>query len=868
MSNEDVILHYGTPRHSGRYPWGSGERPQRSYDIMSQIDKMRGQGLSEKAIAEQLGFTTTEMRSEIAIANQFRKEALIKSAKSMKEDGKTITEISSRLGVAPNSVRTYLKTDLTSEKVQKKQIDNIANALKEGVEKTGYLDVGAGSNIQLGISEDKMKKTVKQLEKEGYYVHEIQVKQLNSDNWTIVKTLSKEPSLDEAKKHKDDISTLEARTDDGGTTIKKFGPPESLDISRVGIRYGDEGGVDRDGLIQVRPGAEGLDLGKARYAQVRIKIGDDLYAKGMAVIDHDAVFPKGKDIIFNTNKPRIDEGTGKKVRDDKVFKKVKDQSGDPMKMFGSTITDQRGKMNIVSQEGSWDQWDGSKFSSQFLSKQPLPLIRERLKATYDKSAADLDDILSIPNPVVRKKLLEQAISDADAKQTHLKAQGIPHTKAHVLIPFPDANPTQIYAPNYRDGDRVVLVRYPHAGTFELAELTVNNRMKTAKKVLGNVPDAVGIHPSVASKLSGADFDGDTVYVIPNNSHKIKTSPSLKGLKDFDPNIFEVAPDKNGVRPKTITPREKQHQMGQVSNLITDMTIRGATTEDLTRAVKHSMVVIDSEKHKLDWKKSEEVHGIKALKKKYQGHTNPKTGRVSVGASTLISKSKQKTPTKQEEYIDRNGHKKKRTLKEEYKIHLTKDANTLSSGSAVEKEYADYANKLKTLSNRARKEYIATPGLKANPAMTKKYDKQVKSLKTKLTTAQSNAPRERQAQLMAEKLYRQAKRDNPEMTKDQEKRAKNNALLTARQAKGAKQQRIVLTDKEWEAIDNEAISGTRLTEILRYSDMDRVRELATPRKNLMTPAKVSRAGALLRNGYTYAEVADALGVSVSAIRRAM
>ena len=44
-------------------------------------------------------------------------------------------------------------------------------------------------------------------------------------------------------------------------------------------------------------------------------------------------------------------------------------------------------------------------------------------------------------------------------------------------------------------------------------------------------------------------------------------------------------------------------MGDVSNLITDMTIKGANNDELARAVRHSMVVIDSEKHNLDVKAS-------------------------------------------------------------------------------------------------------------------------------------------------------------------------------------------------------------------------------------------------------------------------
>ena len=31
---KDILMHYGTPRHSGRYPWGSGENPyQRNGDF-------------------------------------------------------------------------------------------------------------------------------------------------------------------------------------------------------------------------------------------------------------------------------------------------------------------------------------------------------------------------------------------------------------------------------------------------------------------------------------------------------------------------------------------------------------------------------------------------------------------------------------------------------------------------------------------------------------------------------------------------------------------------------------------------------------------------------------------------------------------
>ena len=53
-----------------------------------------------------------------------------------------------------------------------------------------------------------------------------------------------------------------------------------------------------------------------------------------------------------------------------------------------------------------------------------------------------------------------------------------------------------------------------------------------------------------------------------------------------------------------------------------MTLIGAPNEELARAVKHSMVIIDANKHKLDYKQSEIDNGIKALHKKYQSQVDP------------------------------------------------------------------------------------------------------------------------------------------------------------------------------------------------------------------------------------------------------
>lgn len=79
-------------------------------------------------------------------------------------------------------------------------------------------------------------------------------------------------------------------------------------------------------------------------------------------------------------------------------------------------------------------------------------------------------------------------------------------------------------------------------------------------------------------------------------------------------------------------------MGVISNLITDMTLKGATQDELARAVRHSMVVIDAEKHKLDYKQSEIDNDIASLKRRYQGRIG-EDGKYHEGASTLISRAK-------------------------------------------------------------------------------------------------------------------------------------------------------------------------------------------------------------------------------------
>ncbi|MEG0239458.1 MAG: helix-turn-helix domain-containing protein [Anaerorhabdus sp.] len=850
------LKHYGVKRRSGRYPWGSGEDPQRSKDLLGKIDDLKAKGLSEKEIVSELGMTSTsELRSSISWANNTRKAILQDSIVSRSERGLSNTAIAKELGVSEASVRNYLKN---KDIVQDKQLNNITDVLKDNVGKTEYLDVGVGVERQMGISRSKLKAAVSKLKEEGYYEHDIYVKRLTDPSkYTTVRVLTKEPNLELVKKNSDKIRPVESWTDDGGRTFQNLKPVEHLDWDRVDILYGDKGGSAKDGVIELRRGVKDLDLGDSKYAQVRIAVGKDKYLKGMAMYSDD--IPAGKDILFNTNKK---SNTPK----EKVLKEMKKRSDGKINddnPFGATINRQKGALNIVNEEGDWGAWKSS-LSSQFLSKQPKALVKDRLDATFNKVKTDFDDIMKLNNPVVKKHLLDAYANELDSKSKHLKAQGLPRTKGHVILPFPGMRSNEVYAPNYKDGERVVLVRYPHGGIFEIPELTVNNR-GPAKKSIGNAIDAIGIHPSVASKLSGADFDGDTVYVIPNNKKQIKVSRSLKELKDFDPNSYQVD-------HATITPRRKQTLMGVVSNLITDMTIKGASQGELARAVKHSMVVIDSEKHNLDHKRSAAENGIGALQKKYQTHISPVTGKKSVGASTLISTSKRDVTVggTKETYVDpKTGKKKTRLIggKKVALVDMVDDVRKLTSGTAIENEYATYVNKVKSMSNKAKKTAMSIPGIKKNKQAAVTYKKEVDSLDAKLNKALLNAPRERQAQLLASNTY--YKNLTYDMSPDQKKKLKAQAIAAARTKVGAQRSEVVVTSAEWKAIQSGAVSNNRLTQILQNADMDKIKQLATPKPKLkMNSAKTQRVKNLLDKGYTFAEVANDLGVSVSTIRDAI
>lgn len=884
---EGIIKHYGTPRKSGRYPWGSGENPtQRNRSFLDSVSEMRKQGMTQTEIARGMGITTKQLRAAITIAGHEQRQIREREALKLKEKGWSTTAIAKHMGVNESSVRSLLDP-VSSER--QKILMNTSNLLKDQLKEKGYLDIGEGNEARLSISSTKLSNAVAVLQQEGYEVYKLKIPQLGTKNETTIKVLAPPgTTFAEVAKNQHKIGMLAGYSEDGGRTFLGIEPPQSVKSKRIAVRYAEEGGTDKDGVIELRRGVEDISLGASRYAQVRISVDGTHYLKGMAMYADD--LPDGVDIRFNTNKSK----TGNKLD---AMKPLKDDEDNP---FGATIRqkhylDASGKkklspLNIVGsekpdgtsisgEEGSWHEWSKS-LSSQMLSKQSRALAKAQLGKAFDIKKAEFDEIMELTDPAVKKKLLQSFADDADASAVHLKAASLPRTRSHVILPINSLKDNEIYAPNYKNGETVVLIRHPHGGIFEIPELIVNNRNRQANSLIKNAKDAVGINSKVAGRLSGADFDGDTVLVIPNNQGKIKTRPPLAGLKNFDPQIYK---NPDGVKP--MSSRAKQQQMGDVSNLITDMHVKGATMDEIARAVRHSMVVIDAEKHNLNYKQSSLDNGIKELKQKYQQKPDGTYG----GASTLISKAKSEQRVNERKprsaanggpidkatgkkvyeetgasYVNAKGQTVRKTTSST-KMAEVSDAHKLSSGHPMEAVYADHANRLKSLANTARKEREFTKSSSYSPTSAKTYAKEVSSLRAKLNEALKAKPLERQAQLIANNTLRQKKAANPEMTKEEVKKVKFQALAAARVRTGAKKNPVNITPREWEAIRSGAISTSLLNKILDNTDIDVIKGYATPKVPTgLSAARLGRARAMMAAGYTAAEVAESLGVSTSTL----
>lgn len=911
--NKNHIQHYGVSktdgspgRGSGRYPLGSGENPyQHSGTFLSRIDAYKNQGLSEKDIAKLMGVNTTQLRIQKAMARETIRREDVATAKKLKEKGWSNTAIAKEMGFNnESSVRSLLNADAEG---RMNQARSTVEFLKEQVKNKGIIDVGVGIERELGISEVKLKQALYMMELEGYPVYGAGVSQpTNPNQQTILRVVCPPGTEHKDVYNYDNIHTITdyVSHDDGATFDPRFVYPKSMDSKRLKINYAEDGGISKDGLIEIRRGVQDLDLGNSHYAQVRILVDDTHYIKGMAIYSDD--MPDGVDVVFNTNKSKGTPALGPK--DNTVLKNI--STKDPNNPFGSLIKDgivdpndpnskeggqsyyidssgkkQLSLINKRAEEGDWGDWS-DKLPSQFLSKQPIKLINQQLNLTKADKYEEFETLSKYTNPTVKKMLLNSFADDCEAAAVHLKAAALPRQHYRVLIPIPSMKDNEVYAPTYKDGEKVALIRYPHGGTFEIPILTVNNKQAKAKKALGNAMDAIGINSKVADRLSGADFDGDAVTVIPiNGKANIVSTPPLEKLKGFDPKM--EYPYHKGMKVMKNT----QNEMGRISNLITDMTLLGATEDELARAVRHSMVVIDAEKHRLDYKQSEKDNDILSLKKKYQKHENDdKYG----GAATLISraKSQESVPKRKgsprintetgdlewkisdETYINKNGKEVKRTQRST-KMAETSDARTLISvyDTPEERAYASYANSMKALANKARLEAFYTKENKRSSSAAQTYANEVKSLEEKLDIAERNRPKERKATLIANVKIKAIQDANPDLknNKAELKKVKQRAITEARAIVGAdsKGSKIHLTDKEWEAIQASAISPTHLKKIINNSDKEEIKKRAMPKPSTtLSNVKVSMIKSMNASGYTIAEIAERLGVSTATVQKYM
>ncbi len=991
MSDEEFLEHYGMPRRSGRYPWGSGENPyQHGVNFLARVDMLKKQGWTEtpENIKKEFGMNTTQYRREKRLSINERQADQIATAKRLKEkEGMGATEIGKKMGVNESTVRGWLNED-HQKRVSEAQ--KLADFLKEQVDNKRMVDVGAGVEKELGnVSKEKLDTALYILERQGYHVYKGGIPQpTNVNQQTNQKVLTK-PDV----KHKeiyeyDKVQTINdyVTKDRGNTFEKKFTYPTSLDSKRLQICYDEDGGTAKDGIVELRRGVQDLDLGEGKkYAQVRILVDKTHYIKGMAVYADD--LPDGVDVRFNTNKKRF-----KCPKKTDVLKEIKN---DPDNPFGSNIKDadlggqywytdkktgkkKLGLINKRSDEGDWTEWKDA-LPSQFLSKQSKNLAKKQLELAKAEKREEYDQIMRLTNPTVKKYYLNKFAEKCDGAAVDLKAAALPGQKYHVIVPNNTLKDTEIYAPGYKDGTKLALVRYPHGGTFEIPICTVNNKNKLGEKLIGKQSiDAVCVNAKVASRLSGADFDGDTVMCIPTHDRQGKVkitskspdSPGLKGLQNFDSKSYQYDKKKtdskgnehyyrNGREFKVM--KRTDLEMGKISNLITDMTLHGAPDHEIARAVKHSMVVIDAEKHKLDYSQSYKDNNIGALKKKWQVKTDPDTGEVIGygGASTIVSKAKSpvNVPKRKGEahvnikgskwydsskpegsliyetaekeklyYADGNYDKKtgKRTLytdsgkKVEYnmnsrrerdkydpvmienkktgdisfkskdgsityrrKTRMTKDipamsietdANKLVSSRKhpMELLYADYANSMKMLANKARLESKRTGNLKYDKNAAKVYAKEVSSLETQLNNAEKNKIKERAATRIANTNIQRKLDADPAMKKDDVKKLSQREMTKAREEVGSVSRRkrnINISDKEWEAIQAGAISENKLKKILDNSDPDILRERAMPKQQRgLTNAQINRIKAMSASNFSIAQIAEKMGISTSSVSK--
>lgn len=931
-------------------------------EFHDQLTKLEEMGYTESQIAIGLGITATRGGFLESDTNRFKNiksiarhsdmlDILQKNQELIDQGITNRSERARMLGFTNESTLRSIENGARYNNAM--VLFNTAEELKKQIDAGGYLDVGKGTAQRLGIKDSQLDKALEILRQDGYDVVPTQIQQFGASpdhkTTTMVLVPPGTTYMDVKNDLKVDGSKLKvvnSQSEDGGETFHSLvEEPIMIDPKRIYVRYKENGGEERDGLIELRRGVEDISLGNAAYAQVRIGVQGDLYLKGMAVMQDPDKIPEGYDIIFNSNKK---EGTPI----NEVFKEIdRNKHSDPANPFGAAIAlddesllkarrhyidpetgeTKLSAVNIVNEEGDWAAWSKT-LPSQFLSKQRPEFIQQQLDKAYDKRKAELDEINTLTNPLVRKELLMEYANSQDKATSTLKAAPVSGQTTRVILPFPELKDNEVYAPGYEDGTWVALVRYPHEGIFEIPKLKVNNKVKDCKNILGQCYDACGINHNTANILSGADFDGDSVVMLPlvdktgKKLNNIITSADIdmkpyESLRDFNTKDYQLpkevrdtAKTKNPDKRLIVSDTQRGTEMGKATNLLMDITLAGASGDELCNATKYAMVVIDAKKHGLDWKQAYEDFGIKELKEKYRGNG-------SAGASTLITKStseehvpyfnyttdKSKMTTEQLEaynngenirnYKEKLVSKPDKKDKETGKVlswkqeQATKTSNKMieafaSGGNAFdlidpsrvttqEVIYANYANKVHDLGNAARKEYRETKTYKVDKEAAKLYAPEVESLSKKVDAAIASKPLTRQVDSLATsyasmKMKQEREDSGAELDSERKKKIKREAKERALRQMGVDKNKGVavtvdITDREWEAIQAHAISTNKLQNIINNTDKNRLKELAMPREKVtLSAAQKTLIESKLAKGAALADIANDLGISVSSI----
>lgn len=975
VDNRDFVDHspakkdYGTKRHSGRYPYGSGKTPYQheawftwgSPDILyNQVEDFRDHfkkehGRSPTATeivrgmdlkkADGTPWTRTDFDPAYSASKNDVRMRMISFVEKYRErykkrNGKyptnynvekyTKEHFGEKWRIPENTVESLLNQQ---SKARTQAASSTAEFLRQQIKEKGMIDIGSDVELYIpGCSRTKLDTAIDILKQEGYLEYGRKIDQVTnpkSNNKTTIKVLCPPgtpknilfTNLGDVKSIGDYHAEV---SENGETKYWKMEYPASLDSKRIAVRYGDKTyddgytGKDRDGWIFIKRGCKDLDLGNSLYAQVRILVDGTHYIKGMASY-YDGPFPDGADLIFNTNKKEGTPLMSPNKDDTQVLKPI--SHDDPTNPFGALIkagtgqyhytdddgTEKLGLINKKSEEGDWGDWRKA-VSAQFTSKQDAKLIKSQIDISLDKKRVEFEEIKQLENPVLKRNLLMKFASSCDSDAVDLRTAPIPGESFQVLVPLPTLGDKECYAPQFENGTKVAVVRYPHAHVSEIPILTVNNKNPEGLKLLGkNAKDCIGLSAMAEKQLSGADNDGDAAMVIPIREGGIPISSRnpLEPLIDFDPDIsFPPIRDENGkITSPVLSKSYTQKQMGIVTNLIMDMGILGASDDEIARGIMHSMVVIDAAKHKYNWKLSEEVNGIADLKKKWQRQYDKEGNLIKTGgAATLLTRAKSEyhrpktvgqpdvdretgkliyktAPDEKRYWYDKKGKPHEYTESVPW-MSVVDDARELYSDpkypNPKEVLYADYANSLKAMANEARK--LAYYGLEEytySAEAAAKYADEVASLNAKVVLSRRNAPRERMAQMQANARKDALVEANPELkgkdkeTKKKLKKIRQQAIVETRGEFNAKRVKIDVTDREWEAIQNHAVNKETLELILKYADDKKIRQYATPREDsrALSDAKVAAIRRMASNGkYSYAEIAAQLGISKSSVEK--